>query len=118
MKVLAAAVLLLSVTSCTITCTLEAKAGITVLVVDSLSGGTISAESVTVVAREGTFRDSVQVPRSLTDTPVLLAIERAGNYRVEVSADGYRPWALEPVQVTEDECHVRPMALTARLQPL
>jgi hypothetical protein len=51
--------------------------------------------------------------------PVLLlssAGERAGTYDLTIRSPGYRDWTRTGVEVTKDQCHVRPVTLTARLQ--
>lgn len=53
---------------------------------------------------------------ALDSMPLLGAGERAGIYRVIVRKPGYAEWIGAAI-VTEDECHVRPTTLTARLQP-
>jgi hypothetical protein len=53
---------------------------------------------------------------NVVDGPYGLAYERAGTYTVTVEQQGYRPWSRSGVRVTKDECHVRGVSITARLQ--
>jgi hypothetical protein len=48
---------------------------------------------------------------------LLGAGEQAGKYAIVVSASGYKLWTRTDVEVTEDECHVKTVPLTARLVP-
>ena len=45
------------------------------------------------------------------------ATERAGVYKVKVTASGYTPCFREKVQVKQVRCHVFPVSLTARFTP-
>lgn len=93
-----------------IICTTEARPGLRVAVVDSVTGDTIP--EATVVAEEGAYQETLNLYGGVAHG----AYERAGTYRVDVTAAGYEPWSREGVQVTEDECHVRTVDITARLQ--
>ena len=102
-------------------CTEEYRYGLNVTVVDSLTGA--SPSSAMLIARDGAFVDSVG-PQTTFITgpqgqPVLLvsaAGERPGTYDVTVRSPGYLAWTRAGVQITGDECHVDPIALTARLR--
>jgi hypothetical protein len=97
-------------------CTTEARAGITVTVVDSVTGA-LAGRGSTIVAREGTFTDVVSNTfTSQGDGPYGLVYERAGVYTVSVQQSGYVPWLKNNVQVTAGECHVNGTTVTARLQ--
>lgn len=105
-----------------IVCQLYASPSIVVHVRDSVTGGYI-ASGATLVLRDGTFVDSVSIP---ADEPTYNEIglstvnseERAGVYSVTIRRAGYAEWVREGVEVTRDECHVRTVRLTARLDPL
>jgi len=43
--------------------------------------------------------------------------EREGTDTITVRRAGYATWTRTGVTVTRDECHVRPVTVTARLQP-
>lgn len=108
---------LLALTACNGTtapraCTLEARAGINLTVVDSTTGQPISNASAT--AREGAFQETLQPSPS---HELFGLFERKGTYDVVVSAPDYQTWRAENVIVDADECHVIPVRLTARLAP-
>jgi hypothetical protein len=104
-----------------VACTLNFKFGINITVVDSATAEPPS--EATLLATSGTFTDSVG-PRAPVQTvangPLVLVLstagERAGLYSVTVRSPGYRAWTRTGVRVTADECHVKPVSLTARLQ--
>ena len=93
-----------------VTCTTEARPGIVVEVVDSVTDQRVS--DATVILVDGGWQEILEAPQGTTAG----AYERAGTYRVQAAADGYAPWARYDVRVTGDECHVRTVELTARLQ--
>src|SRR5688572_19226539 len=93
-----------------------ALAGIRLSVVDSLTAGVVTAPEVIVKAATGSFTDSIRVSSAQAATLVGLAHERPGTYTVDVTATGYATWRQAGVRVTEDECHVRPVTLVARLR--
>ena len=102
-----------SVTDGTV-CTLEARAGITVDVRDSVSNALVGRGS-RIIAREGAVADtSTDTP--VSDGPFSLVYERAGTYALSVTQTGYQPWTRAGVQVTKGTCHVNSVAVTARLQ--
>ena len=114
----AVGVLLLSGTTggCATECFAVAAHALRVQLVDSISNGDVAASEVTVIAIDGAFRDSVTT--SNVNTPLRLAMERGGLYRVEARAAGYKPWIRENIRVAEDECHPRTVELLVRLQRL
>jgi hypothetical protein len=102
-------------------CTANYVFGLTVTVVDSVTG--IPPASARLLARSGAYSDSVgpAAPHQYYENgPSVLQLstagERKGTYDLTVRAAGYRDWTRTGVKVTADECHVRPVALTARLQ--
>jgi hypothetical protein len=97
-------------------CTAIFKFGLSVTVVDSVTG--VSPASASFVARSGAFVDSIGplgviIPPDLT---FYSAGERAGVYDLVVHSPGYRDWTQTGVQVTSNVCHVNGTVLTARLQ--
>ena len=99
-------------------CTQEARPALMIALADSLTGATSGFTNVAVVARDGTYADSVvqaTYPASPFNGPVGLAYERRGTYAVTVRASGYAPWTRTGVAVTGDQCHVATVSLTARL---
>ena len=97
-----------------IDCTLELRYSITLTVVDSVSGSAVP-DSLTAWATADAFADTVRVSGEIGARGVAFGEERPGTYAVGVEAPGYLPWRAEGVVVTADECHVRPVALTARM---
>lgn len=101
-------------------CTTDFRFGIGVQVQDSVTGAWI-ASGATLVARDGTYADTVSEPfgrSDADDAPLATAGERAGSYDLVVRREGYRPWSTTGVKVERDECHVHPVRLLARMQPL
>lgn len=98
-------------------CTLIALPAITMHVRDSVSGAAM-ARGATATATDGSFVSTSSYPDAFTqdDLPLSLAHEREGTYTVNVVKPGYREWRVAGVQVTRDECHVKTVTLTARLQ--
>jgi hypothetical protein len=96
-------------------CTDEARPGLVVTVLDSVTKAAISGASVT--ARSGTRTDVVPDYESARSS-YPLAYEKAGTYSVTVEKAGYRTWLRSDVRVTSDRCHVQTVSLTALLQPL
>lgn len=98
-------------------CTTEARAGINVTVVDSLTGKAESFTGLWLRARDGSYVDSTTMafPDAMGQMRMAAAYERKGTYAVTVHADGYRDWSKLNVVVTADRCHVIPVQLTARL---
>ena len=102
-------------------CTPNYVMGLNVDVVDSVT--TAPPASALLIARSGAFVDSVgPLPsyQAWENGPFVLRLsaagERAGTYDLTVRSPGYRDWTLMGVKVTADGCHVRPVAVTARLR--
>jgi hypothetical protein len=95
-------------------CTLEARAGITVDVRDSISN-TLVGRGSRIIAREGAVADTSH-ETLFGDGPYGLVYERAGTYTLSVTQTGFQPWTMTGVQVTKGSCHVNGVAVTARLQ--
>ena len=98
----------------TTACTLEARAAVSVDVRDSVTNAAVGRGS-RIIARDGTYADTAEIT-SAFDGPYGLAYERPGTYTVTVDQQGYRPWSRAGINVTKDECHVRGVPITARLQ--
>lgn len=98
-------------------CTTEARAAVTVHVVDSISGPTMMT-GMSAQVRDGVYTDFSQTfftnPTSGIHT-VGLAFERKGTYTVTVKADGYKDWVKTGVVVGADLCHVIGVAVTAQM---
>ena len=107
-------------------CTAEERPGMDVEVGDAHTGLYITPIA-TVIAREGAYADTLRPHRRLPESagrdpaqdpgPASLAgvHERAGTYRVEASAPGYRS-AVRTVVVTRGECHVGTQRILMELQ--
>jgi hypothetical protein len=91
-------------------CTMEARSALAIVVVDSATGAGLASAAMAVVT-EGAFTDTLRGVDSLLSG----VHERAGTYRVEVTAPGYQPWMREGVLVTRDVCHVQTVSLRAPL---
>ncbi len=90
-------------------CTLEARAGLNLTVVDP-SG--LPVASAVAQASEGEYREVLQ----RTGPGVLFGVfERKGTYDVKVTAPGYKDWETRDVEVRADECHVIPVRLTVEM---
>ena len=74
------------------------------------------------IARDGAFADTARpyVLHGYEDQVLtfMLAFERRGTYLVTVERAGYMRWERAGVRVDGNECHVRPVELTALLQRL
>lgn len=108
----------LSLTGCSkpteeqVMCTMEARPALAIVVVDSLSGAGLAASAV-AIAREGAFAETLRGADSLVSG----VHERAGTYRVELSAPGYVDWSRDGVTAARDQCHVQTVQLRAALVP-
>jgi hypothetical protein len=97
-------------------CDLVLKYGIGVTIVDDATGTPFEG-GVTVVATEGSYIETVTPPVFAGEPrTAALAPERPGTYRVEVQAPGYVTTIVPSVRVTKDDCHVRPVQVTVRLE--
>jgi len=94
-------------------CTEEFVYGLNVTVKDADSSLTL-IENVTVTARDGQYAEPLMTSEGLDS--FFGAGERAGNYIIEVTADGYEDYASELIRVGENECHVIPEAIEIMLQ--
>ena len=93
-------------------CTAEARAGIILTTLDSISGQEIAATAI-VAAQDWPY-----IERAIAAPPQYsLAFEREGSYVVTVQLPGYQPWRANNVMVQRDRCHVVTVRLTARLVP-
>lgn len=92
--------------------------GLQVTVQDSATGAP-SASGAQLIARDGVYADTSSFPPNrpdLDNQPLVGAGEREGTYTVTVRKAGFIDWERPNVVVAADECHVRPVALTARLK--
>jgi hypothetical protein len=118
----AAGALLLAAAACNegddpVVCTGDLRHAVRVGVVDSISGGAVTAPEVWIKAYTPQYRDSIRLtPVSAAAGLYPLAPERAGIYTVEVTAPGYVPWTRLNVVVAQDVCHVRTVEMQARMR--
>jgi hypothetical protein len=102
-------------------CTDELRSTIIVNVTDAKTGASAAVGS-TVIVRNATFYDSLQVTTQIMppSTAYIAWEDRAkgGRYTVQVRKPGYLDWIKTDVDVPSDECHSRPgPTVAAMLQP-
>ena len=101
-------------------CTDISAFALSVEAIDSLTGAAPQTTEITAVARDGSYADTALV-RVRADQPLqtlMLARERPGWYRVDVTAPNYLRWTRVGVRARKDGdgCHVETVRLVARLQ--
>lgn len=99
-------------------CTAEARFGVNVTVRNAVTKQPV-LDGVRGTLQDGSYSETLQVMHDIEGRINSLAgaIERPGNYRIDLVADGYQPWARENVRVTADRCHVLPVVVQADLVP-
>ncbi|MYB05748.1 MAG: hypothetical protein F4Y24_05275 [Gemmatimonadetes bacterium] len=99
-----------------VVCTDQLVYGIEVTVRDSTTGELLTSDP-TGVLTDGVYRETMEAigPGSLWGAP-----ERPGTYDIEITAQGYRPWNRQGVEVVMDRdgCHVETVELEARMVAL
>lgn len=98
-----------------VACTLDARAGLNVTVKDASTNNYLGI-GTTVVATDGNYSETLQYIEGIIPT-FAGAWERAGNYILTVSSEGYVTYVSETIAVTSDECHVIPQQFEVLLQP-
>lgn len=98
-----------------VACTMEARAGLNVTVKDAATNNYMGI-GTTVVATDGNYSETLEYMEGIIPT-FAGAWERAGNYILTVSAEGYVTFVSETITVTSDECHVIPRQVEVLLQP-
>lgn len=93
-------------------CTLEARAGLEVVVEDAVTGA--SLKNATVEAQSESFTETLEI---VSAGLYAGAYERPGTYTVRAAAPGYRAQERTGVEVRADVCHVQTVRLTLRLRP-
>ena len=96
-------------------CTAEARAGITVEVVEGITGVPLAEGSV-LTLREDPYVETVT--ESVDGRHMSGAWERAGLYEVRVDREGFAPWRTAEVEVLADVCHVQTVVMTAPIVEL
>jgi hypothetical protein len=98
-------------------CTADFRFGVVVEVRDAVTGAP-AADGARLTVRDGEYVETTEARVPSPDALFLQgAGERAGTYDVTVQKSGYQDWTRTGVRVREDECHVIPVQLDARLQP-
>lgn len=92
-------------------CTMEARSGINVEVLDA-SGDSLAVEPIGT-ARDGPYEETL----TAFGNRLSGAVERKGTYALSVSAPGYSSWDTTGVVVNADECHVSAVRISVRLKP-
>ncbi len=98
-----------------VACTAEARPGVTVEVLDGLTGEPLANGSV-LTLREGTYLETVD--EAISGRFLSGAWERAGTYEVRVDREGFVPWRSAEVVVFADVCHVVTVEFTAPMVDL
>jgi hypothetical protein len=93
-------------------CTDELRPALHVVVQDSLSGAVVAG--ATVVAHDGTYRDSTMTRAQ--DGYAFLANGRPGLYTITVSGEQYHEWNSAAVPVAAGPCGPVPVTLHVSLQ--
>lgn len=99
-------------------CTAEFVPGLEVAVERADTGEPVAG--ALVVAWDGGYADSARTelaPGDSASAEARLAHERAAEYDVTVTKQGFESWIRNDVQVDETSCHVETVSLTARLEP-
>ena len=101
-----------------INCTEQYVSGITIEVIDKVTGDYIACGATAVIEDNG-YSEDVTSPNSgeCDNTQYLQgAGERSGIYNIHVSKDGYLDWSVYNVEVTSDICHVQTVHVIAELE--
>jgi hypothetical protein len=85
--------------------------GLNVQVKDTATGGIIP-QGITVTIQDGDYTEEL----AFSFDSFFGAGERAGNYTITASGDGYITESVGPIVVTEDECHVIPVLVEINLE--
>ncbi len=104
-------------------CTSDFKYGLNITVTDATTGS--PPDQATLIATSGAYIDSVGPVKpfqAVFNGPLVLVLstagERPGVYSALVRSPGYHDWMRSGIEVTADQCHVRPVNIIAGLQRL
>ena len=123
-KVIAAAMLVVSVSSCKSLTALDRSCfdldafALKITIQDSVTGPA-KIDSLVVIATATAYRDSVYHPTAgsaSAATVAKLAYNRDGTYAVTIKAFGYKLWSRSNIVVDKPDCLVIPQSFTAKLQ--
>jgi hypothetical protein len=103
-------------------CPAIVSAAIEVEIRDARTGGAL-AQHARGAIHDGAYIDSLKPAGSMGSDPSTLFSRsaghgRPGNYRVEITHNGYRDWSADGIRVTMERCGVRTRQLSAALEPL
>jgi hypothetical protein len=98
-------------------CTTDFRHGVVVEVRDSLTDAP-AASGARLIVRDGAYADTSDQLPFMDPLTLRAAGERGGTYDVTVEKPDHRDWTRARVRVLEDECHVIPVRIEARLQPI
>lgn len=98
-------------------CTAVPRYALQVVIADSISGTGV-ASGATVLARDGNYADSVQIPvgPNLDDLHPLLGLGRPGLYALSVRKAGYRDWTRSGIRVKSGNCGPERVTVAVLLQ--
>jgi hypothetical protein len=97
-------------------CTAEVLYGLTIAVRDSVTGLPAAAEAI-AVARDGGHQEILSGLFG-NDLHLVGAPERPGIYDITITKPGYQDWVRGGVNVEAGSCHVVPVIIEAKLQPV
>jgi hypothetical protein len=103
-----------------VACTEILVYGLSVTVRDSVTHIPAGRQAL-AVAQDGAYTETLQFLGEFNPTDSLTfvgAAERAGTYQITVTKAGYQTWTRGGVPVRADVCHVLPVAVEVRLQPV
>lgn len=95
-----------------ILCTEVYVYGLSITVLDATNQQLIG-DAATVIATDGNYIEELM----FFSESFAGAGERAGNYIVTVSAEGYETYTSQTITLLENECHVIPQSFTISLTP-
>ena len=78
-----------------------------------------AGHGATVTVHDGSYSDSLRLVGYPSDSLGFQgATERPGTYTIDVQKAGYLPWSRVGVVVRAGSCHVIPVSVEVRVQPL
>lgn len=101
-----------------IACTEEYVSGITIEVIDKVTGDSIACDATAVIEDNGYSEEVTSFNSGECDNTQFLqgAGERSGIYNIHVSKDGYLDWSVYNIEVTSGICHVQTVHVIAELE--
>ena len=101
-----------------VACTGDPVFGLQVTI-ENAATGTPIIDSTSVVITDGSYKESYVLPvAGLTPGTISAASERAGTYSISIRRTGFAAYDTAGVTVTKGACHVQPVQVVAKLQPL